>query len=130
MKVRSHYIPATQGVTERKREQRKKELVPLDKKGKEKFPVVKVIPNQALSVRDIMDKFVRGIPVDTAGQKPVWPTDDMTHDSPDLNQLRYLDRMEGKDMARTARFKIPKKAEPPISPSAKDDPKGDLPPKS
>lgn len=114
-RIRSCYMPAKEGVYERKRNQRAAELIILDKKGNELFPVVKVVPDKGLKVRDIMDRYTRGLPVETGKQAQVWPGEDMTHDSPDLNKLAQMDAMEKKDMARSVKFKIPKQpeAEPP-----------------
>lgn len=123
MKVRSHFIKATQGVAERKRAERP-ELIVLDRKGEDKYPVIKVVPNQALKVKDIFARFLRGLPIDESklANRPVWPSEDMSHDSPDMGEIQRMDPMERKDLARSAKFKVPKKAEQPPSPSAKDNP--------
>lgn len=124
MKVRSQFIPATQGVTERTEKQRK--LIMYDKSGKEMFPRIKVVPNKALKVKDIIDRFTRGLPIDE-GQtsKPIWP-EGTSHDSPDYNKLNMMDRPDRADMARTIRKRVPK--EPDKSPDAIANP--DIKPKT
>lgn len=122
MKVRSHFIPATQGVAERKKSKRP-ELILLDKKGNPKYEDVKVVPNKALTVKDIMQKYMRGLPVDDSLKgSPTWAGENMTHDSPDMSKIQQMDRMEKSDLAKSAKWKIPKKQQ---SPSVKDNPAGD-----
>lgn len=110
-RVRSQYTPFTPS-TERKRDQIKY-LTIKDKKGNLVNPVIKVVPNKALKVKDILDRYVRGLPTEEGQAKNmVWPSEDMTHDQPDMNKLSNLDRMEKKDLARGAKFKIPGKPDP------------------
>lgn len=100
----SEYVPSTE---------RKRSEIPYlclkDKKGNLINEVVKVVPNRALKVKDIIDRYTRGLPIEEmSGSKPVWSKEDMTHDSPDLSKLSQLDKMDKKDLARGARYKIPK----------------------
>lgn len=92
---------------------------PKNGKGELLYPDEKVVPNQALTPQDIIDRFTRGLPTeDQMGPKPVW-VDNMDHDSPDFNQLANMDPMEKKDFARSARIKLkpePPKEEPPAPP--------------
>lgn len=103
--------------TERSRDERSSQLVTLDRKGREKYPSVKVVPDKSLKVKDIIDRYTRGLPIDPGtGSRPIFPGEDMTHESPDMSKLSMMDRMERKDLARTAKFKVPKKQEPPAPP--------------
>lgn len=101
MKVRSHYIPATKGVTERSAKQRN--LIVMDRNGKPMFEPIKVVPNKALKVQEVIERFTRGLPVDTSsGPKPVWTKG--SHDGPDYNKLSMMDPLEKADAARGMRF--------------------------
>jgi hypothetical protein len=60
------------------------------------------VPDQALKVRDIMNRFIKGQSIEHAlkTQQPVWP-ETVSHDSPDLNQIRNMDKMDKADLARS-----------------------------
>lgn len=126
-RVRSNFMPGQKNLRYEKKKDKRPELILLDKVGNEKYPEKKVAPNQALTVKDIMSKYMRGLPVDETklAGRPVWPGEDMNHNSPDLSKIANMDRMERKDLARSAKFQVPGKPEPkaePQSPSAKDNP--------
>lgn len=122
VKVRSHFIPATTGVKERKLNKRPRlmlrKFTPSKKddgkyyEGELLFKPEKVMPKQALSVKDVIQRFTKGLPIQDPprSSKPVWPAESMTHDSPDYNSILMMDRQDKADMARSA--KINKKAEP------------------
>lgn len=123
VKTRSHFT-SKDGVksTERKFKDRD-DLHYKDKKGEEQFPSEKVVPNKALKPRDVIDRFTRGVPLqDVVGAKPVWLAEDATHESPDLEKLRDMDRMEKKDFVRSARVKF-KPPKPSPAPKVDENPK-------
>lgn len=100
--VHSHFNPPKNS-GERKADDRPL-FVMRNKNGKELYPSEKVVPNKALKVKDIIDRFTRGLPVEeTHGSKPVWPKDDMSHESPDYGKVASMDKMDSIDMSRSMR---------------------------
>lgn len=89
-------------------------------KGHSKFEVSQkkrvspCVPNQALTVRDIVIRYVKKQPMPEldSGVKPVYMDQDMTHDSPDMNKLRDMDKMEKADFARNFKFHAKKAKKP------------------
>ncbi|AZL82937.1 hypothetical protein [Apis mellifera associated microvirus 35] len=49
------------------------------------------VPNQSLTVEQIVERFVRGIPVDVVQRKPVY-IDQETHDFEKLNRLDFAEK--------------------------------------
>lgn len=70
------------------------------------------IPDQSLKIRDIVDRFTRGLPVNTQTKRGVFP-DEVSHDSPDIDSLGRMDRMDKMDFVRSARINRKKVVDPP-----------------
>lgn len=76
------------------------------------------VPDQSLKIRDVIDRFTRGLPVNVETKRGVFP-DQVSHDSPDIEALGRMDRMDKFDFARSAQVKRkkevpkPEKVDPP-----------------
>lgn len=118
MKKQIYYLPA-------RLKHKDVTFIPAKKNGKIVFPHKKAVPNKALTPKDIVDRFMKGLPQPEAegATKPVYPDQEtLSHDSPDLSKMSRMDVQDRKDFARGARVKMkPQEADP------KPDPKKDPP---
>lgn len=106
IKVHSHFSTDRGGRFENPKHSR----IYVEKAGKmvELFPSQKVVPNQALKPKDIIDRFTRGLPIETPSgtAKAVYPDQKtLSHNSPDMNALARLTKMEKADIARSAKIR-------------------------
>lgn len=116
----------------RKRERSKVEPLPVlqrkDKKGATLYPHNKAIPNKALTAREVIDRYRKGLPINAPNTSPpVYTADDMSHDSPDLGELQRMSPQDKKDLARqgvtiTMKEKKQPKDAPPKEPKKEGDP--------
>lgn len=58
------------------------------------------IPDQTLTIRQIIDRYTRGLPISTSMQNPIFQEDEVFNDVPDVNRLDLHDRMEFANNAR------------------------------
>lgn len=86
-----------------------------------------VVPDQSLKVRDIIDRFLKGLPLPNLHRSnPVWTDQEtLSHDTPDLNRMANLDPMDKLDLARSA--KVRKKKAPEEPPGPPEPPKKEPP---
>lgn len=97
------------------------------------YPCEAVVPDKGLKVRDIIDRFTRGLPTGAEVKRGVFaPDDKQGHDSPDWEEIGRLDRMEKADIARSAKVnrkapkvepkEVPKVVPEPVKKSDQSDP--------
>lgn len=78
----------------------------------ELYPCNVTIPDQAISMRDVLERFSRGLPVNSIADQGYSYVDGAdSHDAPDFDAMRRLDPMDRKDLARSARVNRKKKDE-------------------
>lgn len=72
------------------------------------------VPNEALTVRDIVTRFIKKQPMPELDKmaKAIYMGEDMTHDSPDMNKIRDMDKMEKIEFANSFQVKYKEKPEP------------------
>lgn len=91
-----------------------KRPVRLGKNGKPRYPSNKAVPNKSLTPKDIVDRFTRGLPIQSESTaKAVYP-ETASHDSPDLSKLAQLSRQDKTDLARSGRVNMKPKPKDPL----------------
>jgi len=89
------------------------------------------IPDQTMSIRTLLDRYARGLPIGGSKQ-PIWQDDDEYNDLPDPRTLDLAERQELAELAkselRTLKSKYPKKTVPPLGGGGGNGAEGDAPP--
>lgn len=67
------------------------------------------VPDQAMSVREILQRYARGLPLTEAGRVPIWAESPEDDDLPDIKTLDLAERQEIKEAAEAELLTIKKR---------------------